>query len=81
MIVRVKLFAVAKQAAGADAIAIEVADEATVADVRRALIAAVPSLAPAAKFLLFAVDAEYAGDQTPVAAASEIACIPPVSGG
>jgi molybdopterin converting factor subunit 1 len=81
MIVRVKLFAVAKQTAGADAIDLEVADQATVADVRRALVAAVPALSPAAKFLLFAVDAEYAADQTVVSAKSEVACIPPVSGG
>lgn len=81
MIVRVKLFAVAKQAAGADSINLEVSDQPTVAEVRRALIDAVPALSPAAKFLLFAVNAEYAGDQTPIAAASEIACIPPVSGG
>lgn len=81
MIVRVKLFAVAKQAAGVDSIEIEVPEQATVADVRRALIAAVPALSPAAKFLLFAVDAEYAGDQMVVTPKSEIACIPPVSGG
>ena len=81
MIVRVKLFAVAKQAAGADSIELEVSEQSTVADVRRALMAAIPSLAPAVKFLMFAVDAEYAGDQTAVTPQSEIACIPPVSGG
>ena len=81
MKVRVKLFAVAKQAAGAEAIDLEVPDDAVVADVRTALLAAVPALAPTARHLLFAVDAEYARDTTPVAQAREIACIPPVSGG
>jgi len=81
MKVRVKLFAVAKQAAGAEAIDLEVPDDAVVADVRTALLAAVPALAPAARHLLFAVDAKYARDTTPVAQAREIACIPPVSGG
>lgn len=81
MKVCVKLFAVAKQAAGAEAIELDVPVDAVVADVRTALLAAVPALAPAAKHLLFAVDAVYAGDRTPVAAAREIACIPPVSGG
>lgn len=81
MKVRVKLFAVAKHAAGAEAIELEVPADAVVADVRTALLAAVPALAPAARHLLFAVDAEYARDLTPVAATQEIACIPPVSGG
>ncbi|MGC3968752.1 MAG: MoaD/ThiS family protein [Pirellulales bacterium] len=81
MIVRVKLFAVAKQAAGAESIALDVPDQAVIGDVRQALLVAIPALAPAAKFLMFAVNAEYAGDQTPVTVTTEIACIPPVSGG
>jgi molybdopterin converting factor small subunit len=31
--------------------------------------------------VLFAINAEYAGDATPIPAGAEIACIPPVSGG
>jgi molybdopterin synthase sulfur carrier subunit len=81
MKVRVKLFAVAKQAAGAESIELEVPPNAVVADVRNALLAAVPALAPAARHLLFAVDAEYARDLMPIDDAKEIACIPPVSGG
>ena len=81
MQVRVQLFAVAKQAAGADHIDLLLADGATVADVRRALVAAVPELAAAQKHLLFAVNAEYAGDGVVVGEKNEIACIPPVSGG
>lgn len=81
MIVRVKLFAFAKQAAGAEAVEVTVSDAATVADVRRALLAAVPDLVPAAKHLLFAVNTEYASDARVVSATDEVACIPPVSGG
>jgi molybdopterin converting factor small subunit len=31
--------------------------------------------------LMFAIDAEYAVDATPIPLAAEVACIPPVSGG
>ena len=81
MIVRVKLFAVAKQAAGAESIELTVSAGATVADVRRALIAAVPDLSHTAKHLLFAVNTEYAGDAKVIVEKDEVACIPPVSGG
>ena len=77
----VKLFAVAKQAAGRDVVELQLAAGATVADVRRALVAAVPALAPAAKHLMFAVGAEYAADDRALRPTDEIACIPPVSGG
>jgi molybdopterin converting factor subunit 1 len=81
MIVRVKLFAFAKQAAGAESIELTVPDAATVADVRQALLAAVPDLVPAAKHLLFAVNTEYASDAKAISTNDEVACIPPVSGG
>lgn len=81
MQIRVKLFAVAKQAAGADFIDLELPESATVADVRDALVSALPDLAPARNYLLFAVNAEYAADTKPVGPSNEVACIPPVSGG
>jgi len=81
MQIRVKLFAVAKQAAGADFFDLELPEGSTVADVREALVTALPDLAPARKHLMFAVDAEYAADSRPVHPNHEVACIPPVSGG
>lgn len=81
MIVKVKLFAVAKQAAGRDSIELELPPEAVIADVRRALVAAVPGLASAAKHLMFAVGTDYAADTKIVGPTDEVACIPPVSGG
>lgn len=81
MKVRVKLFAVAKERAGSEVVTVEVADGATVADVRQALIAAVPALASVVPHALWAVDAEYAADTARVTEQSEIALIPPVSGG
>lgn len=81
MIVRVRLFAVAKQAAGTEALELSVAEGAVVADVRRALVERVPSLADVARHLMFAVNADYATDSVVVRETDEIACIPPVSGG
>ncbi len=79
--IRVKLFAVAKQVAGADAVELALQEGATVADVRRALLERYPSLTKLAKLLLFAVNGEYADDAMTIHPDAEVACIPPVSGG
>jgi molybdopterin converting factor small subunit len=81
MIVRVKLFAVAKQVAGGSEVVVEVGDVATIADVERALTAAEPALADVAVHARWAIDAEFAGRERVVTAKSEVALIPPVSGG
>jgi molybdopterin converting factor subunit 1 len=81
MTVRVRLFAVARELAGRDELPVELDTGRTVADLRRALVEAVPALARVLPHSLVAVDAQYAGDDTPVNEQSEIALIPPVSGG
>jgi len=81
MEVQVKLFAVAREAAGRDVVTLALPDGATVADLRAALVTAVPQLAGAVRSLLFAVDAAYAADDAPLSPGAEVACIPPVSGG
>lgn len=81
MRVCVKLFAVAKQAAGSESVELDVADGATVAAVRDALVSRLPELASMRRHLMFAVAAEYAADATVVRPGDEVACIPPVSGG
>jgi molybdopterin converting factor small subunit len=81
MMVHVKLFAAARDVAGKNDVAVEVRDGATLADVRRALVAAAPALEKILPHARWAVDAEFAGDGQAVAANSEIALIPPVSGG
>ena len=81
MNVRVKLFAVARQLAGSSEVELELADGASVADLRRELTARYPPLAELAGHVNFAVDAQYATDETEIHAGAEIACIPPVSGG
>jgi molybdopterin synthase catalytic subunit/molybdopterin synthase sulfur carrier subunit len=79
--VRVKLFAVAKQLAGAEQIELELREGADVRALRAALLEHLPALASVAKQLRFAINNEYAADSTIVSSDVEIACIPPVSGG
>ncbi len=81
MKVHVRLFALAKQRAGRSEVVVELPEPATVADLKRSLVEALPELAPLASSLLIAVDSEYAGDDQVVGPGSEVAVIPPVSGG
>jgi molybdopterin converting factor subunit 1 len=81
MMIRVKLFAVAKQLAGSGEVAMEVKGAATVADIERALVKEVPALAEVVSHARWAVDAKFASGDASVSPKSEIALIPPVSGG
>lgn len=81
MRVRVRLFALAKQLAGSESIELELAEPANVAQLRKQLATEIPGLNEVMGNLLFAVDAEYASDDTAVLSTSDVACIPPVSGG
>jgi len=81
MTVCVKLFAAARQQAGCDEIVVDVDDGATIADVERALVAAVPALNTVVTHARWAVDAEFVDGGQIVTAESEVALIPPVSGG
>jgi len=81
MMFRVKLFAVAKQIVGSDTATIDLPEPSTIADLRAALARDYPALAATLGSVVFAVNAEYATDETRLSPADEIACIPPVSGG
>jgi sulfur-carrier protein len=81
MNVRVKLFAAARDLAGSDEIRVDVTGGATIGDVRQAVESAVPNLRPLLPHCLWAVNAAYAGKDSEVTEDSEIAIIPPVSGG
>ncbi len=81
MKVHVRLFALARQRAGRPEVVVELPEPATVADLKRSLAEAIPELAPLASSLMIAVDSEYAGDDQLVGPESEVAVIPPVSGG
>jgi len=81
MKVSVQLFAVAKQLAGRAAVEVSLLPDASVADLRVALVAQVPALRGIARQLRFAINEEYATDDARIVANSRVACIPPVSGG
>jgi molybdopterin converting factor subunit 1 len=81
MKVRVKLFAVAKELAGCDELSVELPENATIRDLRGAIVTFSPPLARIVPHALWAVGAEYANDDTTLNEKSEVALIPPVSGG
>ncbi|HEX3871090.1 MAG TPA: MoaD/ThiS family protein [Pirellulales bacterium] len=78
---RVQVFAAARDAIGADAIEVDVAEPPTVGELRRSMNAQFPALAHITPHLMFAVDADYADDRTPLHDGADVAAIPPVSGG
>ena len=77
----IKLFAQAREIANSETIEINLPSESTVADIRHHLVQQVPAMETIAPTLLVAIDNEYAGNETVVAADANIACFPPVSGG
>lgn len=77
----VKLFAGARELAGQEQIELDLPSTATVGELRAALLADCPALAPLLPHALFAINTNYATDETQVPDGAEIACIPPVSGG
>jgi molybdopterin converting factor subunit 1 len=77
----VKLFALARQQAGRETLVVDLPAPATVADLRRAIGRQHPELAELVRHAMFAVDMEYADEDSPLPDAAEIAFIPPVSGG
>ena len=81
MKINVKLFAVARERVGASAVEVELAPQATVHQLRGALVEQYPTLRDVVPHVRFAVNSEYAGDTTTISPKSEVAVIPPVSGG
>ena len=81
MRVRVRLFARARDLAGADVLTVDLPEGASAGDLRRTLAALHPNLAGLLERSALAVDEEFATDTTPVTAGSEVAVLPPVSGG
>jgi len=78
---RVRLFALARQLAGSDSVEVDLPGGATVLDLRNAIQDQFPELAHVIRHAAFAVNTEYAQDETTGPEDAEIACIPPVSGG
>jgi molybdopterin converting factor subunit 1 len=81
MQVSIQLFAAARDRVGRSSIQVELRDDATVADLRGRLALDYPQLADIVPRAMLAVDTEYARDAQQIRPTSEIALIPPVSGG
>ena len=81
MEIEVRLFGGLAEHAGNARTRVEVADDATVADLRAALATAHPSLAPLLPRVNVAVDLEVVRDGHALAGAREVAVLPPVAGG
>lgn len=76
MVVRIRLFAMLRELAGARELSLELPEGARVRDA----LAALDSLADGLP-LVMAINREYASEDAPLSAGDELALIPPVSGG
>ncbi|MEX1042196.1 MAG: MoaD/ThiS family protein [Pirellulaceae bacterium] len=81
MKIRVKLFAAAQETIGRDEITVELEEPANIAQLRLRLSQEYPKLAPLVSKSMFAIDNQYAQEDSPLSENAEVACIPPVSGG
>lgn len=81
MRIRVKLFAVARDLAGRSELELELPSRANVAALRAEIVRQVPAFEPLLPYMQVAVDSLYATDDEPIGPQSEVAVIPPVSGG
>jgi len=78
---KIRLFARARDLAGADAIEVSMPAGATVRDLRRRIAEECPALAGLLQRSALAVDDEFAEDGQLVSPGAEVALLPPVSGG
>ena len=81
MIIRVRLFAAQRQAAGRGRLEVEVPPGARVADAWDAVAARVPGLDAGRPYVRYARNGSYVGADEPLEEGDEVAFIPPVAGG
>ncbi len=81
MVLHVKLFAGARELAGAEQIPLELPLGATIADAKHLIAQSYPQLAGLIARSVIARNQEYAQDEDAIQADDELAVIPPVSGG
>jgi molybdopterin converting factor subunit 1 len=80
-VVQVRLFARFRDAAGADTLECPFPEPPTVGGLRGRVGARFPELGALLARSAFAVNGEFADDDTPLSPGDEVAVIPPVSGG
>lgn len=81
MKIKLLLFAAAKEIVGANQLVIELSDGDNVAALKAAVNKKHPAIADLVARSAFSVDQKYASDETLIEDSSEVAMIPPVSGG
>ena len=81
MIVKVALFAVAKDLLGSEEVELSLDDAATIGELKQMLVEQNPSLLELVEKSAFSVDQEYVTDEKPLYHGAVVALIPPVSGG
>jgi molybdopterin converting factor subunit 1 len=81
MKVHLRLFALARDILGLPWVEVELPAGATIADLRQVVTELWPAFAPLARSSMYAVAAEYVGNEFILKEGDEVACIPPVSGG
>jgi len=81
MTLQIKLFAAAAQLADADQLTVTCQFPLTLQQLRDQILQQNPALADIIPFCRIAVDHEFANEDCSISATSEVALIPPVSGG
>ena len=81
MTVQVQLFAAARDRIGRSSVEVRLSEQPTAGELRQRLTIDFPELAAIVSRAMLAINAEYARDDQAIRAGSEIALIPPVSGG
>ena len=81
MILRVHLFARARDLGGADVLSVELPAGATVGELRRRIVVDVPALLSLLPRCAVAVNSDFADETRTLNDSDEVAVLPPVSGG
>ena len=81
MMIRLLLFAGAREVIGQEQVEISMDDEATVGDLRQLLVEQYPELLSLMEASTISVDQDYATDEKLLYHDAEVGLIPPVSGG
>jgi molybdopterin converting factor subunit 1 len=81
MVIRVILFAAAKEIVGQERLELTLDDSATLDDVKNALIQSYPAIEEIARKSVFSVDQVYTHENCQLHHGAEVGLIPPVSGG
>jgi molybdopterin synthase catalytic subunit len=81
MIVNVSFFAAVKDVMGTDTMELSLDDEATIGDLKQALVEQNPALLELVEKSIFSVDQEYVNEAKQLYHGAQVGFIPPVSGG